>query len=217
LSSRPIAFDLDGTLVDAAPRQIAAAQAASRSVAGFELDGAHFWELKRQGLTTLDALRRIGFEEPLASSVAAEWRHHVEDPMWLDLDRPLPGALSVVERVLSARRPVLVLTARTSPTGAAHVLDSIGLAGRVELRVVSPSATVQQKEAALVDSAALGYIGDAETDAAAASGAAVPFVAVSTGQRSAAFLLARECPVASTLPEAWDLLISLMGPAADAI
>jgi phosphoglycolate phosphatase-like HAD superfamily hydrolase len=112
---------------------------------------------------------------------------------------------------------VVVVTARSRPEGAEQVLRTIGLDELVDLVVVSPAAAVREKADALRACRAAGYIADTESDAEAARQAGVPFVAVSTGQRSAEFLAARGCLVAVSLRAGWDLLSRTIGRAEEAV
>jgi phosphoglycolate phosphatase len=53
---------------------------------------------------------------------------------------------------------------------------------------VAPARTVQEKAQVLRAEGADFFVGDAESDAAAAQAAGVPFAGVTTGQRSAGYL-----------------------------
>ena len=210
--SKTVAFDLDGTLVDAEPRQVRVAQHAAAS----DFDAATFWSYKREGTTTFEALRQLGFDDGHADDIADAWRAHIEDPDWLKLDRAFDGTAEVLASVAGAGYRLAVITARSRPAGARQVLDVNGLATLVDLIVVEPEAAVDAKAEALRDLEAVGFIGDTEADGAAAAAAGVPFVAVTTGQRSAAFLERLGYPTAASLAAAWDLLSSRMGPPAEA-
>jgi phosphoglycolate phosphatase-like HAD superfamily hydrolase len=108
---------------------------------------------------------------------------------------------------------VIVVTARTRPAGAALSLQAAGLRELIdELVVVDPRAAVAEKARALRRSEAVAFVGDSESDGAAAATAAVPFAAVATGQRSRRMLQAGGWPVYDSLRAALRSLGEL-GPA----
>lgn len=210
MSEPVVAVDLDGTLVDAAPRQIAVAQEAARIVGSREIDGEMFWSYKREGATTLEALRRLGVENSAALEIDAHWREQIEAPRWLQLDAPLSGARDAVLAIRADGFAPLVLTARGSAEGALERVAALQIAG-LPCVVVSPTAAVAEKAAALTAHAACGFIGDSETDGEASRRAKIPFVAVNTGQRSRAFLDGLGFEVADGLVEAWVRLRAALG------
>ncbi|MGZ4202488.1 MAG: HAD hydrolase-like protein, partial [Thermoleophilaceae bacterium] len=81
-----------------------------------------------------------------------------------------------------------VLTARRDAEAVAWEAERLGLG--LGLEVVDPADAAAGKAAVLRRRGAAAFIGDAETDAAAADAAGIPFVGVSSGQRSADFLRA---------------------------
>ena len=188
-----LALDLDGTLLDAERRQCELAAAALRETGhAAAFDPTRFWALKREGATTREAFVSLGVEEWVGKRAAAYWALHVEAPGWLALDRPLPGAREALAWLRGHSVLVVVLTARQHPDRVRGEVERLGLRELVDdLLVVAPSAAVREKGAALARLAPRGYVGDSETDGAAARKAGVPFVAVTTGQRSPAFLHAR--------------------------
>jgi phosphoglycolate phosphatase-like HAD superfamily hydrolase len=164
-----VGLDLDGTLLDARRRQVEVA----RSLVP-DLDGEDFWARKREGATT---------RELLGDEAAAAWVAAVEEPQWLALDVLLPGVADALRDVEAG----FVLTARRDARAVREqVARHIGL----PVEVVDPFDAAAQKAAVLQQRAASVYIGDTESDAKAAQLAGVPFVAVSTGQRSERFLRA---------------------------
>jgi phosphoglycolate phosphatase-like HAD superfamily hydrolase len=198
-----VAVDLDGTILDAEPRQVALATKVVRDLTGRELDGPAFWRLKRAGATTLQTLAKLGFDEDDARRAAILWTRDIELPPWLALDRPLEGALAALERLRDYC--VVVITARQSEPRAREELERLGIASRVDrLMVVPPARAAEDKASVLADTHALAFIGDTETDALAATLARVPFVAVSTGQRDKEFLAANGCLVEPSLRAACE-------------
>ncbi|ABS26240.1 HAD-superfamily hydrolase, subfamily IA, variant 1 [Anaeromyxobacter sp. Fw109-5] len=125
LSERPpiaILFDLDGTLVDTVPFILASVR---HAFAGY-------------GDCPTDAQWIAGIGTPLRAQIASFARHpeHV-DPLvaryrqyWVEnhdrMTRPFPGALEVVELLVTRGHPVGVVTAKTEE-GALRTLRHTGL------------------------------------------------------------------------------------------
>jgi len=178
-----LAVDLDGTLVSCAPRHSALMRHVCRGD-GLAADFIpHYWAAKREGASNLVALRELG--HPAPSARAAAWGRDIEHWPWLGFDRLLPG---VAEALAARRHRVVVLTARREPVFARQQLDRLGLARWVDdVIVVPPTAAAEAKARHLQALKPVAFIGDAETDAAAAQAAGIPFMALDCGMRSAAF------------------------------
>lgn len=187
-----LALDLDGTLIDPRPRQVAALAALLASEEGIgQLNRDRFWELKRAGLTTAGALVDLGVDPATAERVADRWVATVEDSRWLDLDRMIPGVPRALDSLQGGARP-LILTARQHEDRVRDQVSSLGLLHWcAEVTVVSPDSAAEAKAAQLLMHGCRGLVGDTESDAKAAEIAGVDFAAVSTGQRSEQYLRAR--------------------------
>lgn len=183
--SRPtVAYDLDGTLLEASHRQVALASHHLRAAGAQDLDEVAFWEAKRAGSTTREALVGLGYGSKLAAMVSEAWSRDVEDDTWQSLDEWLPGARTALTRVRAAGFAAWVLTARRDPAAVARHLSALGALSQVDrLIVVSPSRAADEKAPHLT--AAVAFIGDTESDLAAARMAEVPFIGVTSGLRSA--------------------------------
>jgi len=205
LSRRSAVFDLDGTILDARTRQVAVAEAAALRI-GRSLDGDAFWRAKRRGATTAEAFRALGLAGRASTEADRWWREHIERASWLLLDRPHRGALSTLARIERDGWNVVVATARRNRAGARRAFDALRLSSRASLIVVDPDRAVLEKARVLASADAAWFVGDSEVDLRAAVAADVPFRAVSTGQRDAAFLEALGCHVVGTLAAAWRSL-----------
>jgi phosphoglycolate phosphatase-like HAD superfamily hydrolase len=193
-----VALVLDGTLIDAQTRQVELARFHLLKF-GEALDGAELWAKKREGASTRAVLDAMGFSS--AAEVAAAWGRDIESREWLVRDRWLPGVCEVLERLRAEGVGLRVVTARQDEGALREQLETLGVTARVdEVVVVDPRRAAIEK-AEFLKGAEL-FVGDTESDAEAAKLAGVPFVAVSTGVRSRAFLEQRGLRVADSLEEA---------------
>lgn len=189
-----LGLDLDGTLLDARPRQVGLAVACARQV-GHTLDADRFWAQKRRRQTTLAAYLACGLSEGQAADAARAWGEHIEDDVWLAQDPLLPRVDEALTLAESLAIPVKVLTARRRPDAVRAQLEHLGLLPRLAaLHVVDPRRAELEKAELLVGADL--FIGDTESDAEAARLAGVPFIAVSSGLRDAETLSALDLIVA---------------------
>jgi phosphoglycolate phosphatase-like HAD superfamily hydrolase len=182
------ALDFDGTLVSCRERHVAVAAAVIGELGLPPLDAQGFWASKRRGASTREALRLAGYGDHDAARVAELWGERVELSEWLRLDTPWPGACEAVARVRTARLCPVVLTARRDAAAVRAQVAAAVDVGPAAVFVVSPYSAAEQKARRLREMGATGFVGDTESDAAAARSADVPFAAVSNGQRSESFL-----------------------------
>lgn len=203
-SRASLALDLDGTLIDPKPRQVAVMTALFEGEATMEpVRPADFWSLKRDGLTTAEALERLGVERALAGKLALRWARSVEDLRWLRLDRLIPGVDETLGELAEAGTRPAILTARRHEDRVRDQVSSLGLLRWCdEVQVVSPESAVEQKAAELEALGSRGFVGDTESDARAAELAGVAFAGVTTGQRAGEFLRARGLPAFDSLADA---------------
>ena len=184
-----LALDLDGTLITCEPRQSAVLQAAKVSV-GAQFDVDRVWPLKRIGASTEHALVQIGVDLAVAKQVADHWQRMIEQPGWLALDSVQPGVFGVLDKMRAQASRLVLITARSRSEFVRPELSQLGLAKFFdEIIVVSPRTTADAKATCLRQKSMHAFFGDTESDWMAARTAGVPFYALTTGQRSASFLL----------------------------
>ncbi len=206
---KTVALDLDGTLITCEPRQCAVLEA-SLGCAGVRVDVSRVFALKREGRTTEESLVALGLSAPVASTVAQTWREWVEEPQWLAIDRCFDDSLSVLARLRGRRVRTVLVTARTLAHWVPPQLSRLGLAELLdEVRVVSPSRSVELKASILVAVGADLLVGDSETDLHASRATNIACVCVDRGQRTRSFLEAQGAGrVVHSLDEALTALLA---------
>ena len=189
--ARTIVLDLDGTLITCANKQTALFSCIVTR-RGHRADPARFWGFKRDGRSTREAARALGLGDDLASEIALEWIARIEEPFWLSLDRCYDDVLETLSSLRREGFRLVLLTARQHAHWLTGQLSSLGLDTALdEVIVVMPDAASRQKADHLRALSPLLFVGDSESDAAAATQAGVRFVGLERGQRSRAFLQGR--------------------------
>lgn len=192
---RWIGLDLDGTLITCRHRQSAVLQAACPRP--ITVDTSLVWEAKRDGATTIEALRAQGVSSGQSERIAERWRRMIEEPYWLGLDSLFEDVLEQLAGLRARGMRIALLTARERAYSLRQQLRQLGLAGFCdEVFIVSPRYAAEQKARVLARLDPIAMIGDTESDATAAAAVGTPFLAVESGQRSCNFLRrhgVREC------------------------
>lgn len=189
-----VAIDLDGTLITCAPRQIFLFAALARGH-GYAPDLEKFWRLKRNGNSTHSSSMLAGLPEAVGIRVAAQWISLIETPFWLALDRCHPDSIETLIKLRAANYKLIVITARQHKHWLNAQLSRLRLDCLVDaVFVVDPRDAAGAKARLLREHSTICFIGDTETDAAAAGLARTRFVALDRGQRDAEFLRQRNVP-----------------------
>lgn len=182
------AFDLDGTLVTARQRQLTLLRAIAKRIDVHLVEDA-VWQKKREGVSTRAALLEMGLNEERAKEIASAWIQEIETPYWLSLDTLFSDTLKVLDSFRESGEALILLTARQNTRLLLQQLARLGIREYFTgVECVSPFDAVNEKAKVLSRYAFAGFVGDSETDFAAAKRTGTPFYAVSTGQRSPVFL-----------------------------
>jgi phosphoglycolate phosphatase len=183
-----VAFDLDGALITAGPRQSWLLHAVALAN-GVRLDVNAVWAAKREGASNRDYLLHERVDDAVAGRINAMWAAQIETPYWLLMDAPFPDATATLDALNAQGLRCILVTARANAFLMRQQIGRLGLARQFAgVHCVAPARAAEEKARVLRAENAALFVGDAESDAAAARAAGVPFVGVSTGQRSRGFL-----------------------------
>lgn len=190
-SSKTIAIDLDGTIIDCYPRQAAVTKYIFNELGIDNIDFQTIWQHKRSGLSTFEVLN-FYFPEisaEIIKSFTVKWLELIEEPYWMTLDQLFPWSQSILEILNSMNFSLVLLTARQRPENVFNFLTMNKIDDLFsQVHIVSPQKATQQKADLLLQVNPLCHCGDTETDALAAEKVDVRFIGVSCGQRSKDFL-----------------------------
>jgi phosphoglycolate phosphatase-like HAD superfamily hydrolase len=186
-----IAFDFDGTLVDCKVRQVEVLRSIIRRLefGSLTVNFDEWWNLKRNGLNTCDALVRMGVKPPIAETITKYWIELIEEPQWLDLDIPFKDTLSFLKYLKENENKLYLITARKSDYCLLNQLKKLNLQTYFNQYVtVSPFDSMKEKGEVLRMIRPSFFVGDSETDYYAALSSGTNFIGLSSGQRSPEFL-----------------------------
>lgn len=182
-----LAFDLDGTLISAKEKQTAALRACLIRY-GLNADTEAYWFLKREGANNFDALRTLGLDTRQARDVATAWAGIVEMPIFCAFDRLSTSTTTKLDTLIKSGADLYLVTARRDPISLKQQLQGLGLSKRfTEMISVDPDRAVLSKSEALLRINPIVFVGDSEVDSQASKLAKIPFIPISSGQRSTSF------------------------------
>jgi phosphoglycolate phosphatase len=191
--ARFLFLDLDGTLLDAAPRYQRLHADLVAAAGGQPLAAAEYWDLKRRRTPEREILARTGISPTTAAEIAARRDLLIEDEAYLRLDQPWPWVSGVLAE-LSHLAPLALITLRRQRNHALAQLAALGLDRHFAHVLIGRSDGTAEAKAALAleiepDPRSV-LVGDTEVDVA--SGKALGFltVAVTSGLRDAEHLAA---------------------------
>jgi phosphoglycolate phosphatase-like HAD superfamily hydrolase len=183
-----IAFDLDGTLITTGPKQSLLLCAVARRF-GVEINAGEIWRRKREGMSNRSVLLDFGLDGALADAISNDWKSRIETPYWQSLDRLFDDAMPILSDIRATGQRCILISARSNRYLFRQQVFQMRLSPYfTQNYCVSPAHAAAEKAAVLRLSGARLFVGDSESDFEAAELAGIPFRAVSTGQRSEAFL-----------------------------
>jgi phosphoglycolate phosphatase len=192
LPYQAVIFDLDGTLIDSAPDLCAALNLVLAENGRREVGIAEVTLMVGGGLPNLVDLAFRATGEPLAPARLAElamrYRAVYEDASTV-LTRPYPGAVAALEALRDAGAAMGLCTNKPH-SATLKVIETLELAqyfravlggDRARFRKPDGRHVLEVMEAMGAARGEAVYVGDSETDLAAARGAGVPAVLVDFG------------------------------------
>lgn len=194
MKSVPLLFlDLDGTVLDVAPRYQRLHADLVTEAGGRPLPIAEYWDLKRRRTPEREILARAGISSAAATEIAARRDLLIEGEAYLRLDQPWPWSGDVLTE-LGRLAPLVLITLRRHRDHALSQLAALGLDRHFAHVLIGRSDGTAEAKAALAleidpDPCSV-LVGDTEVDIA--SGKALGFltVAVASGLRDADHLAA---------------------------
>lgn len=189
-----IFFDLDGTLIDVAPRHYRVYCEVTESFGGKPMDQQEYWSLKRDKTKWPALLTASGLPVDIEFEYLKKFISKIEDPRYLDMDQLYPGAIETLTKLSSAGECYLVslrrneqnLLGELSRLGLTKFFSEI-LSGHSENDGSDVKTAIIQKK--LGDDRGV-IIGDTEADILTGKSLGMRTVALTSGIRSESFLTA---------------------------
>jgi len=192
--TRTVILDLDGPLLDGRRRHYAVYQAILRRHGYCPLDGAAYWEMKRERHDRRRQLAASG-AEALYDDFLRLWLESIEQPEYLALDRVQTGAIARLASWKAAHKRLVLATQRRHGDRLREQLQTLGLDRYLDHVVVGTHAEGGQGKARGVRALPLDarpdeclWVGDTEVDVEAARALGCPIWAVWCGLRTKAYL-----------------------------
>ena len=209
-----ILCDLDGTLIDSAPRHLAVlCDLLSRR--GLPPADEGYLAFKREGRNTRAYLEAKGIGDPeIREEICRDWAARIEEERYLLSDRWILPRCREVEALRGAGHRIVILSARQNRAWIeSRVSSRFPWLQKADIRIVSPLRAGAEKGRALRELAGDGpgiLIGDTEADWAACQGTRVHPWMLDTGFRSRDFWRRQGIPSHDRFPTA-EQIESLAG------
>lgn len=101
-------FDLDGTLIDVAPRHYQVYTEVVKSFGGVPMPQKEYWQLKRKKIKWPELLRRSELSPSIEPNFLLQFIDKIEDPAYLKIDKPFPDALAALDKIAETNDCYLV-------------------------------------------------------------------------------------------------------------
>jgi len=191
--------DLDGTLIDVAPRHYRVYAEVTQVLGGEPLEQQTYWARKRQKTRWPELLHASKLASDVEQDFLARFIDKIEAPAYLEQDALFPGARDALELLAERATERYLVSLRRQPTRLMAQLERLDvmqfftdvLSGHsdndgsdVKIELIGGKLTPPHR-AAIV-------IGDTEADIAAGKHLGLTTVAVTSGIRDDAFLRALE-------------------------
>lgn len=185
-----VAFDLDGTIITCKDKQCSLMQdliLESTFCDFFDIN--QYWLDKMCGFNNILCLNRQGIYGTKATNICNEWVRLIESDKYNNIDVTFSGALEVLRYFSAKQGKVPVITARSNVEALNRQVNRLNLLDYCDFYPVTHNNIVYEKSKILLALNIDVFIGDTESDFRAASTANCSFIGVSTGQRTAEYLV----------------------------
>lgn len=122
-----IFFDLDGTLIDVAPRHYQVYEEVTLRFSGSPLPAKAYWELKRKKAKWPELLRKSSLSETLESEFLGVFITKIEAMEYLEEDTLFPEALNRINELISMGHALYLVSLRRNATNLDKELDNLGV------------------------------------------------------------------------------------------
>ncbi len=190
-----VVLDLDGTVLDVAPRYRRLHRDVVARHGGVPLDPAEYWRAKRDAVPEPEILARAGLGGAAAAAAETARQRALEERRYLRLDRPWPWTEAALD-ALGLLAPLVLVTLRRHADRLAWQLERLALHGRFARLVSGPGDGTPECKARLLREAGAAdvrdavVVGDTEVDVASGRAVGALTVALGCGIRSPARLAA---------------------------
>lgn len=179
----PIAFDLDGTLLDSRERHEVVLSDCLREE-GLPPITSDFVAFKANGFSGLRYLNEKGIERETARQIYSKWIERIEDDAYLERDKLYEDAIITLNALRG--RFLILVTARARPDAVRRQIIRIGIEPYfARVFIVTPgSAAHEAKASALRHLSPSCIIGDTESEAKCANLLNIPAYLLNRGFRN---------------------------------
>lgn len=197
MTKKNVFIDLDGTLIDIAPRHHRVYETCVRNYDGKVLPPEKYWQLKRDDTPWSEILLLSDVDVSVKDDFLKLFISKIESPEELSRDELFVDSLNVLEK-LSGRHDLYLLSLRRDESALNQEIDELGirrffkqiLSGHSETKSGTLTKKAEIIRSTGVDLQTVVVIGDTEADVVAAQDIGATSIALRSGIRSGKFLSA---------------------------
>jgi phosphoglycolate phosphatase len=123
-----IFFDLDGTLLDVAPRHYRVYSEVTREMGGAPMEQPAYWDLKRKKAKWAQILPLSGLSVDSEGAFLEKFIRKIEDPSYLEKDQLFPGSLEALRSLHGRGVACYLVSLRRQSERLRKQLEDLGVA-----------------------------------------------------------------------------------------